>query len=81
MAEVGEAAQAAYAKLCDEICAFVSCSPEGFRNDEVARSLGLETHFNGGQRNYLTFAALTTLVQKGRLVRHKSGGRVNYRRV
>ena len=57
---------------------FVLSHPQGLRNDEVARALGLESSFEGGQRNYLTHAILSALVQQGILSRDKRGARVYY---
>lgn len=76
--KIRERAQQGLGILSDAVRDFVFDHPEGLRNDEVARALGLESSFNGGQRNYLTHAVLNGLVQHGQLVRDKRGSRVYY---
>ena len=78
MEEIRNAAQEAFKALCEAVFAFVALHEGGVRNDEVAKGLSLETNFEGGQRNYLTFTALIALVQCGRLMRDKKGSRVYY---
>jgi len=47
-------------------------------NAEIAASLGLESSFEGGQRNYLSFSLLCDAVADGRLVRKKVGRNIRY---
>ena len=72
-------AEAALLQIVEAILAEVAgAGVEGMRNDQVARSLGLETSVNGGQRNHLTHALLNQLVEEGRLSRTKKGKNVYY---
>ncbi len=71
-------AQSGFKIMSSAIFDFVSLHPEGVRNDEVARGLNLETNFNGGQRNYLTFSILSALVQSGKVTREKRSSWVYY---
>lgn len=72
-------AEAALAALREIIFSEVAAAGKaGVRNSEVARSLGLETSVNGGQRNHLTHALLNGLVASGRLARRNEGAKVIY---
>lgn len=47
-------------------------------NAETAAALGLKSSFNGGQRNYLTFASLNMLIEEGKLTRTQVGRNIRY---
>jgi hypothetical protein len=47
-------------------------------NAEIAAALGLESSFEGGHRNYLTFSLLSQAVESGSLIRSKDGANVRY---
>lgn len=71
-------AQRGLAAISGAVEEFVLGQPEGARNDEVARALGLQSSFAGSHRNHLTHAILNQLVDIGKLVREKRGVRVYY---
>lgn len=54
-------------------------SHAGQTNAEIAVALGLESSFEGGQRNYLSFSLLCDAVADGHLVREKFGRNIRYR--
>lgn len=47
-------------------------------NAEIAAALGLESSFEGGQRNYLSFSLLCDAVANGKIARVKVGRNVRY---
>lgn len=54
---------------------------DGLINNEIARQLGLESDFNGRQRNYLTYSVLGGLLKDGRVRREKVGSRQPFKLV
>jgi hypothetical protein len=52
--------------LLEAVEAFVVSNP-GATNIDVARALGIEMEFEGGQKNYLSWTLLGILVRDGRL--------------
>lgn len=77
MSDLKNEAQRLRGDLVDVIFRFV-VSQHGVTNSEIARALGLESQFQGGQRNYLTHALLSQLVQEGRITRSERGHNVIY---
>lgn len=65
------------AALVDLIVDHVRANPAQ-TNAEIAAALGLESSFEGRQRNYLSFTLLTDAVKNGRLIRQKHGHNVRY---
>jgi hypothetical protein len=63
--------------LVDLIIAHVKDHPNE-TNVEIAKALGLESSFKGGQRNYLTFSLLADAVAEGALTRTKVGSNIRY---
>ena len=53
--------------------------PNGAGNSELARVLGLESDFQGKQKNYLSWSVLGLLVNEGRVVFEKRAHNVFYR--
>ncbi len=47
--------------------------PEGLTNIEITRGLGLESDFEGGQKNYLSWSVLGILLAE-KLVRYEKQG-------
>ncbi|MFH1121904.1 MAG: hypothetical protein V1775_18950 [Bacteroidota bacterium] len=47
----------------------IELNPDGVKNTELARHLGLETDFNGNQRNYLTYSLLGLLMKEHKIFR------------
>lgn len=71
-------AEGGLAEITAAVRALVGSRPEGVRNSDVARELGLQTHVGGGQRNHLTHAVLTELVRNGTVTRDKHGVHIYY---
>lgn len=67
-----EAALAALKALKDAVTDYVSSHP-GATNAEVTRDLGLESDFQGSQKNYLAWSILGILVNEGVLRTEKVG--------
>ncbi len=53
--------------------------PEGISNSQIARELGLESDFQGKQKNYLSWSVLGLLVNEGRVICEKHGRHVLYK--
>jgi len=53
--------------------------PDGVGNSELARNLGLESNFQGKQKNYLSWSVIGLLVNEGRVVFEKRGRYVLYK--
>lgn len=63
----------------EAVAEYVENSPDGVTNVEVARALDLESDFEGDQQNYLSWAVLGLLVNKGQIRYEKmTTGRVYY---
>jgi len=65
-----EKARHGLVELEESILSVLHNNPEGLRNSEIAKGLGIESHFNGKQRNYLTYSIIGLLMAKG-LIRKK----------
>ncbi|MGV0976633.1 MAG: hypothetical protein ACOYBO_11970 [Azonexus sp.] len=53
--------------------------PDGVGNSDLARKLGLESDFQGKQKNYLSWSVIGLLVNEGRVVFEKRGHNVFYK--
>ena len=62
-----DTAQAGLRQLEDAILRLLDANPQGLRNVEIAQLLDLHSDFQGGQRNYLTYTVLVSLVDKGKV--------------
>lgn len=47
----------------------IIANPDGVKNTELARHLGLESDFKGNQKNYLTYSLLGLLLRENRIYR------------
>ena len=72
-------ANAALAALKESIIEHLANYPEGLGNSEIARDLGLESDFEGKQRNYLLWSVIGLLVNEGCVVYEKRGHNVFYK--
>ena len=70
-----ERAAAARAELESAIVDYLKTRPEGAINNEIARDLGLESDFNGRQRDYLSYSLLGGLMKKNRIIRVEVDGK------
>jgi hypothetical protein len=68
-------ASEALAELERVILDYLKTRPTGAINNEIAKELGLESDFDGRQRNYLTYSLLGGLVRRGLVVRKSDGAR------
>lgn len=64
-------------ELVELIVSHVGKNP-GKTNAEIAIALGLESSFEGRQRNYLSFSLLCDAVSDGQIHRKKVGRNVQY---
>lgn len=64
-----EKAQEGLKQIEDSILDLLGGRPEGLTNAQIARALGLQSDFNGSQRDYLTYSVLGGLLASGRVVR------------
>ena len=51
------------------ILRLLEANPPGLRNVEIAELLDLRSDFQGGQRNYLTYTVLVSLISQGKVSR------------
>ena len=65
--------------LKEAILEYLAAHPEGVGNSEIARKLGLESDFQGKQKNYLSWSVIGLLVNEGRVVFEKRGHNVFYK--
>jgi len=70
-----EKARAARVELEDAILEYLRGRPDGAINNEIARDLGLESSFDGRQKNYLSYSILGGLLAKGQIKRETVGGK------
>ena len=70
-----EKAQAARKELGQAILDYLATCPDGAINVEIARDLGLESDFQGGQKNYLSYSILGDLLKQGLIVREEVDGK------
>ena len=49
----------------EAILEYLRLHPEGAINNQIARDLGLESDFDGRQKNYLTYSLLGGLMSRG----------------
>jgi len=64
-------AQAGLALIKAAILEYLAAHQNGVRNAEITQALGLESDFEGKQKNYLAWSILGLLVSEG-TVRHET---------
>ena len=64
-----ELAQSGLKQIKESILQFLEAHPDGLRNVDIARGLGLSSDFRGSYRNYMTYTILTSLMGQGRINR------------
>ena len=62
-----EKAQAGLEMIKEAIISELEHHPHGMTNAEVVNRLGLESDFEGGQRNYLSWSILGILLGEGKV--------------
>ena len=70
-----ERSKAARSELEAAIIEYLREHPEGAINNQIARDLGLESDFQGRQKNYLSYSLLGGLMAKGRIKREQVGSK------
>ena len=70
-----ERAKAARKELELAILEYLRDRTEGAINNEIARDLGLESDFEGRQKNYLSYSLLGGLMKKGKVKRVEVDGK------
>lgn len=70
-----EKAAKARAELEEAILEYLGQHPEGAINNQIARDLGLESDFDGRQKNYLSYSVLGGLLKRGLVVREQVDGK------
>ena len=71
-------AQEGLALLKEAILGLVAEHKDGVSNSDIARELGLESDFEGNQKNYLSWSVLGLLVNSKRIRTEKRGERRYY---
>ena len=66
-----DAAQEGLRQIEVAILQLLEANPAGLRNVEIAELLDLHSDFQGGQRNYLTYTVLVSLISQGKVSRDK----------
>lgn len=70
-----ERAKTARCELEQAILDYLKTRPNGAINNEIAKELGLESDFEGRQKNYLSYSLLGGLLSSGKIKRVIDGGR------
>ncbi len=70
-----ERATLARAELEAAILDYLEEHPEGAINNQIARDLGLESDFDGRQKNYLSYSVLGGLMKRGLVTRKEVDGK------
>lgn len=63
------------------ILQYLKQHPEGAINNQIARDLGLESDFDGRQKNYLTYSILGGLIKRGLVMREEIGGKKPFKAI
>ena len=66
-----ERAQIALTMLQNSVMEFARANPKGVRNADVAKYLGLQSSYNGGVKDYLSYSLLGLLMKEGQIKREK----------
>jgi hypothetical protein len=64
--------------LKDAIVELAKANATGVTNADCAKALGLQSNFQGGAKDYLSFSVIGLLLEEGRLQRDDSLGRGRY---
>ena len=73
-----EKAQQALQLLKESIYETIKQHPNGIGNSEISRLLGIESDFEGNQKNYLSWSVLGLLVNEKKVSYRKIGNRKYY---
>lgn len=67
-----EKAQVALALLKSAVLELAQANPAGVTNSDVAKTLGLQSDYLGGSKDYLSWSLLGLLMREGKMVRGES---------
>jgi hypothetical protein len=65
-----EKAQMGLALLSSAILELAKANPEGIKNSDAAKYLGLQSDYGGGSKDYLSYSILGLLMKEGKVVRN-----------
>ena len=66
---IKEKAQLGLQLLKEAILELAKANPQGIQNSDVVKSLGLQSDYNGGSKDYLTWSILGILMREGKIKR------------
>ena len=64
-----EKAQVALELLKSAVLELAQANPEGITNSDTAKTLGLQSNYLGGSKDYLSWSLLGLLMQEGKMIR------------
>jgi len=73
-----EKAQIGLAILKDTIVELAKANPSGVTNADVAKTLGMQSDYAGGSKDYLSFSLIGILLRNGHLIRDAKLGKGRY---
>ena len=73
-----EKAQIGLNLLKNAIVEFAKANPDGVTNADVAKALNLQSDYEGGSKDYLSFSLIGILMRNGTLKRDASLGKGRY---
>ena len=66
-----EKAQMALGLLKSAVMELAKANPEGIKNSDAAKYLGLQSDYGGGSKDYLSYSILGILIKEGRMERNE----------
>lgn len=66
-----EKAQMGLSILKSAVMELAKANPEGIKNSDAAKYLGLQSNYGGGSKDYLSYSILGVLMNEGRMVRNE----------
>ena len=66
-----EKAQMGLDILKSAVMELAKANPEGIKNSDAAKYLGLQSDYGGGSKDYLSYSVLGILMKEGRMVRNE----------
>lgn len=61
--------------LKDAVLELAKANPQGVRNSDVSKALGLQSDYSGGSKDYLAWSVLGILMREGKMMRYDKLGR------
>lgn len=66
-----EKAQMGLRLLKASIMEFAKANPEGLKNSDAAKYLGLQSDYGGGSKDYLSYSVFGLLMKEGKIIRNE----------